>query len=249
MVPNCPRCQIVHVARLSVVTNCPFYFTVPNCRRCQIVRGAKLSAVPNCPVPNFPGAWLSYNPPLFVCSQISLVPNSLVLDCLGVKLSWWQIAPVPNYLGSNCHGAKMSGEKLSWCQIFLVPICPGAKLSWCYIVIVPNWLGAKLSSIKLSCCQIVLCQISLVPFVVKANFQYIFFYTIHILHIFAFDTNFQLFAISYILIICSLRLHKFCYDSQIHNVLTCGNTLNFSEWIFFHFFISQFAWFRSWGVW
>ena len=61
------RCQIVH-----------FYTTVPNCPRCQIVHGAKLSAVPNCPlldcgvkmsavlncplyttVPNCPGAKLS----------------------------------------------------------------------------------------------------------------------------------------------------------------------------------------------
>ena len=39
--------------------------------------------------------------------------------------------------------------------------------------------------------------------------------------------------ISYILIICSLHLHKFSYDSQIHNILTCVNTLHFSESIFF----------------
>ena len=94
-----------------------------------------------------------------------------------------------NHLGSNCHGAKLSGDKLSWCQIVLVPNCPGAKLSWCqivwcYIAMVPNWLGAKLSSTKLSCCQIVWCQISLVPFVAcKANFQYIILFT-HILHIY-----------------------------------------------------------------
>ena len=49
MVPNCPWCQIVSGAKLSMV---------PNCLRCQIVRsaklsilhyGAKLSMVPNCP--------------------------------------------------------------------------------------------------------------------------------------------------------------------------------------------------------
>ena len=71
-----------------------------------------------------------------------------------------------------------------------------------------------------------------------------------ILYIFAFDTNLQHFAFSYISIICSLYLHKFSYDSQIHNVLTCVNTLHFSEWNFVSFcFIWQFAWFRSWGVW
>merc|ERR1711963_877161 len=72
-------------------------------------------------------------------------------------------------------GAKLSGAKLSWCQIVLVPNCPlllswcqifrfyylgaklsgaklsgaklsGAKLSWCQIVLVPNCLGAKLST-------------------------------------------------------------------------------------------------------
>ena len=52
MVPNCPRCQIVHGAKLSAVPNCPLL----DC-------GAKLSAVLNCPlyttVPNCPGAKLS----------------------------------------------------------------------------------------------------------------------------------------------------------------------------------------------
>ena len=43
-------------------------------------------------------------------------------------------------------------------------------------------------------------------------------------------------AFSYILIICSLHLHKFSYNSQIHNVLTCVNTLHFSEWDFFIYF-------------
>ena len=38
----------------------------------------------------------------------------------------------------------------------------------------------------------------------------------------------QYFAFSYILIICSLHLHTFSYDSQIRNVLTCVNTLHFS---------------------
>ena len=58
-----------------------------------------------------------------------------------------------------------------------------------------------------------------------------------ILYIFAFDTNLQYFAFSYISIICSLYLHKFSYDSQIHNVLTCVNTLHFSEWNLFNFFL------------
>ena len=59
MVPNCPWCQIVRGAKLSMVPNCPW---------CQIVRGAKLSAVLNCP-----GAKLSYNPQeLVVTIQIYL---------------------------------------------------------------------------------------------------------------------------------------------------------------------------------
>ena len=63
-VPNCPRCQIVHGAKLSW---------------CQIVRGAKLSAVPNCPVLNCPGAKLSVN---MGGAKLSAVPN-----CPGAKLS------------------------------------------------------------------------------------------------------------------------------------------------------------------
>ena len=85
----------------------------------------------------------------------------------------------------NCPGAKLSGAKLSWCQIFRVANCPlllfwcqivcfyylGAKLS-VFIILVPScplyYLGAKLSSAKLSgaklsallsWCQIVQCQI------------------------------------------------------------------------------------------
>ena len=69
----------------------------------------------------------------------------------------------------------------------------------------------------------------------KQNFSTYFFYTAHILHISAFDIL-QYFAFSYISIICSLYLHKFSYDSQIHNVLTCVNKLHFSEWIFFILF-------------
>ena len=117
----------------------------------------------------------------------------------------------------NVRNAKLSVfkhcAKLSWRQIV-----------WCCIAIVPNLLGAKLSSTKLSCCQIVWCQIvwcqiSLVPFVAfKANCQYIFLFTTHIFHIFAFDTHLQYLAFSYISIICSLHLHRFSYDSQIDNV-------------------------------
>ena len=49
----------------------------------------------------------------------------------------------------------------------------------------------------------------------------------------------QYFAFSYILIICSLHLHEFSYNSQIHNVLTRVNTLHISEWNYFllHFFL------------
>ena len=67
----------------------------------------------------------------------------------------------------NCPGAKLSGAKLSWCQIVRVPNCP-LLLSWCqilrfyhlgaklsaFIFLVLNcplyYLGAKLSSAKLS---------------------------------------------------------------------------------------------------
>ena len=85
----------------------------------------------------------------------------------------------------NCPGAKLSGAKLSWCQIVRVANCPlllfwcqivcfyylGAKLS-VFIILVPScplyYLGAKLSGAKLSgaklsallsWCQIVRCQI------------------------------------------------------------------------------------------
>ena len=47
-----------------------------------------------------------------------------------------------------CPGAKLSGAKLSWCQIVLVPNCPGAKLST-FIILVPN------CPLLLSWCQIV----------------------------------------------------------------------------------------------
>merc|ERR1711873_279596 len=53
----------------------------------------------------------------------------------------------------NCPGAKLSGAKLSWCQIVLVPNC-SLLLSWCQIVRFYH-LGAKLS-LLLSWCQIVL---------------------------------------------------------------------------------------------
>ena len=58
----------------------------------------------------------------------------------------------------NCPGAKLSGAKLSWCQIVRVPNCP-LLLSWCQIVCF-YYLGAKLSPL-LSWCQIVRCQIVL----------------------------------------------------------------------------------------
>merc|ERR1711963_706704 len=47
-----------------------------------------------------------------------------------------------------CPGAKLSGAKLSWCQIVLMPNCPGAKLST-FIILVPN------CPLLLSWCQIV----------------------------------------------------------------------------------------------
>merc|ERR1712122_469295 len=52
----------------------------------------------------------------------------------------------------NCPGAKLSGAKLSWCQIVLVLNCPLLS-SWCQIVRF-YYLGAKLSPL-LSWCQIV----------------------------------------------------------------------------------------------
>ena len=77
-----------------------------------------------------------------------------------------RLCPVPNCptiqfnhikcLVPNCPGAKLSGAKLSWCQIVLVPNCP-LLLSWCQIVRF-YYLGAKLSAL-LSWCQIVRCQI------------------------------------------------------------------------------------------
>ena len=52
----------------------------------------------------------------------------------------------------NCPGAKLSGAKLSWCQIVHFYYL-GAKLS-AFIILVPNcplyYLGAKLSGAKLS---------------------------------------------------------------------------------------------------
>ena len=54
----------------------------------------------------------------------------------------------------NCPGAKFSGAKLSWCQIFRFYYL-GAKLS-VFIILEPNcplyYLGAKLSGAKLSYC-------------------------------------------------------------------------------------------------
>merc|ERR1711963_22217 len=104
-----------------------------------------------------------------VWCQIVLVPNFPVPNCPGAKLSWCQIVHF-YYLSAklsafiilvpNCPlyylGAKLSGAKLSWCQIVLVPNCP-LLLSWCQIVRF-YYLGAKLSPL-LSWCQIVRCQI------------------------------------------------------------------------------------------
>ena len=53
MVPNCPWCQIVRGAKLSVFGG-GAKLSGAKLSWCQIVRGAKLSAVPNCPVPNCP---------------------------------------------------------------------------------------------------------------------------------------------------------------------------------------------------
>ena len=105
---------------------------------------------------------------------------------------------------------------------------------------------SKLSKVKncqecLNCQKFQKCQFmkitKIAPSASIVNHFWYFFYTTHILHIFAFDTNLQYFAFSYISIICSLYLHKFSYDSQIHNVLTCVNTLHFSEWNLLIFFL------------
>ena len=109
MVPNCPRCQIVRGAKLSILHYGAKLSVVPNCPRCQIVRGAKLSGAKLSVVPNCPRC------------QIVLVPN-----CPGAKFS-----PVPNCLVPNCpwcqivRGAKLSGAKLS-----AVPNCPIILLRW-----------------------------------------------------------------------------------------------------------------------
>ena len=74
----------------------------------------------------------------------------------------------------NCPGAKLSGAKLSWCQIVRVPNCP-LLLSWCQIVRF-YYLGTKLSALSSWCqivrcqivrCQIVQCQIVTIPFAHK----------------------------------------------------------------------------------
>ena len=72
----------------------------------------------------------------------------------------------------NCPGAKLSGAKLSWCQIVLVPNCP-LLLSWCQIVRF-YYLGAKLSPL-LSWCQIVRCQIVRCQIVLQSKSGTIFF--------------------------------------------------------------------------
>ena len=67
----------------------------------------------------------------------------------------------------NCPGAKLSGAKLSWCQIVRVPNCP-LLLSWCQIVRF-YYLVAKLS-VLLSWCQIVWCQIVWCQIVLQSCF-------------------------------------------------------------------------------
>ena len=122
----------------------------------------------------------------------------------------------------------MSGALLPWCQIDLVPNCP-----------VPNCPVAKMYGAKFPWYRL---------WLARKIFRTYLFYTTHILHIFDFDTNLQYFAFSYILIICSLHLHEFSYNSQIHNVLTRVNTLHISEWNYFllHFFL--FDDLRDWEV-
>merc|ERR1711973_662876 len=52
----------------------------------------------------------------------------------------------------NCPGAKLSGAKLSWCQIVLVPNC-SLLLSWCqivpFIILVPNCPVPNCPTIKI----------------------------------------------------------------------------------------------------
>ena len=85
--------------------------------------------------------------------------------------SWCQIVRFI-MLVPNCPGAKLSGAKLSWCQIVLVPNCP-LLLSWCQIVRF-YYLGAKLTPL-LSWCQIVPCQIVRCQIVLKSKSGTIFF--------------------------------------------------------------------------
>merc|ERR1711873_290103 len=72
-----------------------------------------------------------------------------------------------------CPGAKLSGAKLSWCQIVLVPNCPGAKLST-FIILVPNCL-LLLSWCQIVRCQIVRCQIVRCQIVLQSKSGTIFF--------------------------------------------------------------------------
>ena len=100
MVPNCPWCQIVRGAKLSVFGG-GAKLSGAKLSWCQIVRGAKLSAVPNCPgaklsaVPNCPrcqivrgaklsGAKLSAVPNCPRC-QIVLVPNCPIIFEISAK--------------------------------------------------------------------------------------------------------------------------------------------------------------------
>ena len=144
---------------------------------------------------------------------------------------------------------------LNWCCCFacvaaaillLLYLCCSQTGAAAKLVLLLNWCSCQIGALLLlrtgAASALMLMQwCRCTPFNIQDKQGQAFpvlvlFYTTHTLHIFAIDTNLQYFAFSYILIICSLHLHKFSYDSQIHNVLTCVNTLHFSEWNSFKYF-------------
>ena len=107
VVPNCPRCQsvlfllwcqiVLFLLRCQIVL---LYIAVPNCPGakmswCLNVLGAKVSS-------------------FTLRCQIVLVPNCLVLYCLGAKLTL-----LPNCLVPNCPVAKLYGAKFPWYRLWL----------------------------------------------------------------------------------------------------------------------------------
>ena len=200
--------------------------------------GAKLFWCHIVLMPNCSGA-IFYGSKLSGC-QIVLVPN-----CSGAKLSWcqiiWgQIVMVSKWLVTNCPGAKFS-----WCQIFLVTnclmlYCHGAKLTWCQIV---QYQIVLLPKCMMPKCMVPNCMVPNFPGTVcdlQGKFSVHIFFTQLIFCIF-----FLLMQISNILAVQTFLLFAVCICKKFHtilkshNVLTCVNTLNFSEWDFLYIFFND----------